>query len=53
MVTIEIPSTIALGMVPPGSFISSAGIVEISKLAYAQNIRMRAAPKFPNPYGKK
>ena len=52
MVTIEIPSIIALGIVLLGSFISSAGIVEISKPAYAQNIKTRAIPKFENPCGE-
>ena len=43
----------AFGIVLPGSSISLAGIVEISKPAYAQKIKTRADPKFSRPYGEK
>jgi len=41
----------AFGIVLLGSFISSAGIVEISKPAYAQKIKTSVIPKFDNPNG--
>ena len=45
------PITTALGMVLLGSSTSSAGIVEISKPAYAQKIKTIAEPKPANPNG--
>lgn len=47
------PIRMALGMVFAGFRISSAGIVLISKPAYAQKISTRAGPKLPRPNGRK
>ncbi len=47
-----IPSNIARGIVRLGSLISSAGMVEISNPAYAQNIRTSADPKLLKPNGE-
>jgi hypothetical protein len=40
------------GIILLESLISSAGIVDISKPAYAQNVKTRADPKLPMPNGQ-